>query len=86
MSGLFPGFYGNFEFHALFLHPERMKFPEITGNFMLYAVPSARACDIYLTFPLCIKNFTCLVNFLSLGHLTFPKSVRNFTYPILKYM
>ena len=36
MSGLFPGFYGNFEFHALFLHPERMKFPEITGNFICY--------------------------------------------------
>ena len=48
MSGLFPGFYGNFEFHALFLHPEHMKFPKITGNFICYnyAVPSSRACDI----------------------------------------
>ena len=53
---------------------------------MFYADPSSRTCDIYLTFPLCIKNFMRLVNFLSLGHLTFPESVRNFTYPILKYM
>ena len=34
MSGSFPGLYGNFKFHALFLHPEHMKFPEITGNFI----------------------------------------------------
>ena len=34
MSGSFPGFYGNFKFHALYLHPEHMKSPEITGNFI----------------------------------------------------
>ena len=33
MSGSFHGFYGNFKFHALLLHPEHMKFP---GNFICY--------------------------------------------------
>ena len=71
MSESFPGFYGNFKFHALFLHLEHMKFPEILEiPYGLYIFPSSRACDIYLTFPLCIKNFMCLVN---LGHLTFPE-------------
>ena len=61
MSGSFPGFYGNFKFHTCFLNPEHMKFPEITGNifYMFYATPSSRACAIYLTFPLWIRNFMC---------------------------
>ena len=36
MSGSFPGFNGNFKFRTLFLHPDHMKFPEITGNFIRY--------------------------------------------------
>ena len=40
--------------------------------------PYTDQCAIYLTFPLCIKNFMCHVNFLSLGHLTVPESVRKY--------
>ena len=86
MSGSFPGIYGNFKFHALFLHPKHMKFPEITGNFIWFMYFPVQGHDIYLTFPSCTKNFMCLVNFQSLAHLTFPENVRNFTYPILKYV
>ena len=54
MSGLFPGFYGNFKFDVatlIFLNPEYMKFLK-TSLILCYAVPSSKAyaCDIHLTF------------------------------------
>ena len=49
-----------------------MIFPEITRNFMLYAIPDSKACEIYLIFPLNIRKFMRYVaKFPEPGQVTF---------------